>query len=136
MSRINYRNGLDAEAVELLNHFEGKRLVGLGYDDVTIGDIFKDDLIGEISLVYLRIDLELTDIIKLTNDIFVGRETDSAKESCRKKFAAAAAAVEVDIKEVIRIELNFHPRTAVRNDAESEKGLTIKVKVGLKADAR
>src|SRR5262245_44560582 len=61
---------------------------------------------------------------------------ERAEESRREELAAALAAIEVDVKEVVDVELQLHPRTAVRDDAEAVQLLAIKMGRRLEADAR
>ena len=43
----------------------------------------------------------------------------SSKESRDEELAAAAAAVQINIKQVVLIELSFYPSSTVRNDSKS-----------------
>ncbi len=126
---------LHTERMELRDRRESERLVSLRYDHVPIKDIVEDDLVRELGLVDIGIDLELLDVVELLDNVFVGRVADGAEEGRRKKLAAAAAAIEVNIEEVVRVELHFHPGAAVGDDAETVKGLAIEVQVRLEANA-
>ena len=57
-------------------------------------------------------------------------------ERCGKKLAAAAAAVKVNVKEIVRVELDFKPGTAIGDDAEGMKHLPVEVLGTFKANTR
>ena len=62
-------------------------------------------------------------------------EADGAQEGRRQELAAAAAAVEVDVEQVVGVELHLQPRTAVRDDAEAVEELAVEVHARLEAYA-
>jgi len=71
----------------------------------------------------------------MRHDVTVGRVTEDAQESGREEFPAAAAAVEVDVEQVVGIELYFQPGAAVWDDAEAVEPFAIEVEGFLEADA-
>lgn len=53
-----------------------------------------------------------------------------------RNLPAAAAAVKIDVEQVVGVKLDFQPGTAVRNDAEGMQELAVQVLGAFKADAR
>jgi hypothetical protein len=53
-----------------------------------------------------------------------------------EELATTAAAVEIDVEEVVRVELHFQPGAAVRNDAEAVQPAAIEMLSLLEADTR
>src|SRR5581483_3001378 len=54
-------------------------------------------------------------------------EAQRAEKSRRQKFPAALFAVEIDIKQIARVELRFIPGTAVGDDAERLQLLAVRM---------
>src|SRR5690606_14544621 len=58
------------------------------------------------------------------------------QEGGRKELPAATATVEINIEQVVRVELDLQPGTAIRNDAEGMQELSVEVLGSLEADPR
>src|SRR5690606_30659210 len=86
--------------------------------------------------VHLLLQLERLDAVEIRDDVAVRRIPERTQEGGCKELATAAAAVEVDVKQVVRIELDFKPRTPVRDDPERVEDLSVEVLGGLETDAR
>src|SRR5688500_354616 len=61
---------------------------------------------------------------------------ERAKEGRCEEFAAALAAIEVDVKQIIDVELQLNPGATIRNDPEAVEFLAVEVSRRLRADAR
>ena len=72
----------------------------------------------------------------MADDVAVRRVTEHAQERGREELTTAAAAVEIDIEQIVGVELHFEPGSAVRNDAEGVEKLAVKVLRGFEADTR
>ena len=125
---------LHPEGVKLGDGHESEWLVGLGHDHLAVEDVVENDLVGEFGLVDGGVDLQLLDVVELLDDVLVGRVSDGAEEGRREELAATAAAVQVDVKKVVGVELHLHPGAAVGDDAEAVEGLAIEVEVRLETD--
>ena len=80
-------------------------------------------------------DLEILDLVKEVEDVDIGAVADGAEEGGDEKLAAAAAAVEINIEQVVVVELNLQPGAAVGNDAEGMEQLAIGMGHDLEGDA-
>ena len=72
----------------------------------------------------------------MADDVAVRRIAEHAQEGGGEELAAAAAAVEIDVEQVVGVELHFEPGTTVRDDAERVEQLAIEVLRGFEADTR
>src|SRR5205823_9704632 len=61
---------------------------------------------------------------------------EGAQKSRSEKLSAALAAVEINVKQISSIELNFDPRSAIWNDSETVKHLAVHVHRRFKRNAR
>ncbi len=128
-------NRLHAKGVELGDGREGEGLVGLRHDHFAVENVVEDHLVGQLGLVDGRIDLQPLDVVELLDDGLVGGVADGAEEGRGQELATAAAAVEIDVEEVVGVELDLHPGAAVGNDAEAVERFAVEVQVRLEADA-
>src|SRR5262249_31669382 len=76
------------------------------------------------------------DVVKKFDHVLVGAIAKSAQKGCREKFSTALAPVEINVKQVSRIELHLNPRAAIRNDAEAIQDLAVDVNGGLERNSR
>ena len=53
---------------------------------------------------------------------------ERAEERGGEELPAALAAIEVDVKQIVGVELHFEPGAAVRNDAEAVEHLAVQVR--------
>ena len=64
------------------------------------------------------------------------QKAQRAEKRRRQKFPAAFFAVQINVKQIARVELRLIPRTAVGNDAEAVQQFAVRMLRGLKRDAR
>ena len=116
----------------------GERLEGAGEHDALLGvdDVLDKDERGDVLQVEGLGDLEVLDRVEQVEDIEVVAVADGAEQCRDEKFPAAAAAVEVDVEEVVVVELHLEPGAAVGDDAEGVEQLAVRVRGDLEADAR
>ena len=136
LTAVDHFHRLVAEGDELADDADGERLVGLGHHEFAVLDVLEGHLVAELLLVHLVLQLEALDGIEIGDDVAVGRVAQRAEEGRREELAATAAAVEVDVKQVVGVELHFQPGAAVGNDAERVEDLAVEVRGFLEADAR
>ena len=103
----------------------------LGIDRV----LYKDER-GNIFEIESLGDLEILNVVKKIQQIDVRAITNSSKERCDQELAAAAAAIEINVKQIVIIELHFEPRAAVGNDAERMERLTVRMRGNFERDTR
>ena len=123
------------QADQLANDGRSERLKGATDSDLAITDIGDQNLRSNFLFVEFFAEFEVLGFVEEIDDILIRREAHGAEECGSKKFAAAFAAVEIDVEEVCGIELNFDPGSAVGNDAEAMEDFTIGVNGCLEADA-
>jgi hypothetical protein len=79
-------------------------------------------------------DLEVLDLVEEVEDVDVA-VADGAEQRRDEEFPAAAAAVEVDVEQVVVVELHLEPGAAVGDDAEGVEQLAVRVRGDLEGDA-
>ena len=116
---------------------DGRRqgLVSTCDNGVTFTDVAEQDLGPEFLLLVLGTEVQLLNLVEECRNLLVGRVTEGAEEGGGEKLTTALAAVEIDVEEVVGVELNFGPGSAVGNDAEAVQELAIEMDIGLEADA-
>ena len=67
----------------------------------------------------LSLSLSSSIVVEQLDDVLVAPIAEGAQERRGEEFAAAVAAVEINVKQVVRVELHFEPGAAVRDDAEA-----------------
>ena len=125
-----------AELLELADDALGERLVGTGHDELAVEDVLEEDLVREVFLGERVLDLQIVDVVEELEDVLVVREADHAQERGGEELTTTTTAVEINIKQVVRVELHFKPGAAVRDDAEAVQPAAIQVLGLLKADTR
>ena len=63
------------------------------------------------------------------------RVADGAEQRRDEEFPAAAAAVEVNVEQIVVVELHFEPGAAVGDDAEGVQRLAVRVRRDFERDA-
>src|SRR5262249_48025975 len=101
----------------------------------TIADVRGKDFAGELFFVEFVTQLQDLDVVKKFDDLLVRAIAEGAQKSRREEFSAALASVEINVKQISRIELHLNPRTAVWNDAKTIKHLAVDVDSGLERNA-
>ena len=102
---------------------------------LTIADIRGKDFAGELFFVEFVAQLQVLDVVKKFNDLLVRAIAECAQESRREEFSTALASIEINVKQVCRIELYLDPRASVWNDAEAIEDLAVDVDGGFERDA-
>ena len=134
---VDDADGADVVLLEGAHDLLGQRLEGARQDDALLG---VDGVLDEHERAHvLHVeglgDLEVLDLVEEVEDVEVARVADGAEQGRDEKLAAAAAAVEVDVEQVVVVELHLEPGAAVGDDAEGEELLAAGVEVLLEADA-
>ena len=70
----------------------------------------------------------------MADDVTVRRVAEHAQERGGEELATATAAVEIDVKQIVGVELHFQPGSAVWNDTEGMKKFAVKVWRGFEAN--
>src|SRR5207244_5567364 len=102
---------------------------------LTIADIRGKHFAGELFFVEFVAQLQVLDVVKKFNDLLVRAIAEGAQESRREEFSTALASIEINVKQVRRIELHLDPRAAVWNDAEDIEDLAVDVEGGFESAA-
>src|SRR5690606_32162106 len=118
LAAVDDLDGLVAERKKLADDVDGQRLVGLRHDKLTIEDILERHLVAEFAFVHLVAEGMGLRRIEVTDDVAVARVAEDTQESRRQELPAAAAAVEVNVKQVVGVKPHLQPGTAIGNDAE------------------
>ena len=128
-----------AEFGDLLDDRLGQRFESARHDEAffLVGRVFDQNVVRQIIELLGFFDGQFFDVVKQLQNFLVGaglggialflvlaplasasRKLKRAEERGRQKFPAAFFAVEINVKQIARVELRFIPRTAVGNDAE------------------
>ena len=134
--RIHDLHGLDAEGDDLADGRLGERLESAGNGDLTIADVRGQHLRRDLLFIEVLAQLQVFKFVENLEHFLVRAKAQRAEESRRQNLPPAFAAVEVCVKQIVRIKLELHPRTAIRNDAERIKRLPVQVNRAFKANAR
>ena len=124
------------ERHDLANGRRGERLEGAGNGRFAIEHVGNQDLRRELFFTELLAELERLDRVEKFDHFLVGAVAEGAEESGREEFPAAFAAIEIDVKQIARVELHFDPGAAIRNDAETVKHLAVEMDARFERDAR
>lgn len=123
------------ELEQLADDADGEWFVGAGDDDFAIQHVADGEFGGECFFLGVFREFKVVDAVEFAQDVFVRGVADGAEERGGEEFPAAAAAVEVDVEQVVGVELHFQPGAAVWNDAEAVETFAIEVEGFLEADA-
>ena len=74
-------------------------------------------------------------VVEEVQEVEVVAEADGAEQRRDEEFPAAAAAVEIDVEQVVVVELHLEPGAAVGDDAEGVEQLAVRVRGDLERDA-
>ncbi len=127
---------LHAEREDLADGRLGQRLESARHGDFAVADVGDEHLGRDLLFLEALAELQLLDGVEELDDLLVRAVAEGAQERGREELPAALAAVEIDVEQVVRVELHFHPRAAIGNDAEAEEHLAIEMQRALEADAR
>lgn len=123
------------EVEQLADDADGEWFVGAGDDDFAIEHVANGEFGGECFFLWVFREFEFVDAVEFAQDVFVRGVADGTEERGGEEFPAAAAAIEVDVEQVVSIELYFQPGAAVWDDAEAVESFAIEVEGFLEADA-
>ena len=101
-----------------------------------IDGVFYEDERGNVFEIEGLGDLQILDVVEKIQQIDVRAITDSAKERRDEELAATTAAIEIDVKQIVIVELHFEPRAAVGNDAERMERFAVRMRRNFEGDAR
>ncbi len=125
-----------AQRHDLANGRRGERLEGARHGGFAIEHVGNQDLRRELFFTELLTELEGLDVVKEFDHFLVGAIAEGAEKSGREEFPAALAAIEINVKQIARIELHFDPGAAIRNDAETVKHLAVEMDARFEGDPR
>ena len=128
---------LDVVLLKGADDLLGQGLEGAGEDHALLGvdHVLDQHEGGDVLHVEGLDDLEVLDLVEEVEDIEVVAEADGAEQRGDEEFAAAAAAVEIDVEQVVVVELHLKPGAPVGDDAEGVEQLAVRVGGHLEADA-
>src|SRR5438067_5454585 len=124
---IDHLHVLVPEPHDLAHGRRGQRLKRPRHGGIGIEDVGDQHLGCEFLFAELLTQLEGLDVIEKFDNFLVGTVAERAKKSGREKFSPALAAIEIDVKQIARVELHFDPRTAIRNNPEAVEHLAVQV---------
>ena len=127
---------VNIERHDLADGRQSQRLKRTGDSHLTIADVRGKHFAGELFFVEFVAQLQVLDGIKKFNDLLVRAVAERTKESRGEKFSATLTSIEINVKQISRIELHLDPRAAVWNDAEAIEHLPVDVDGGFERDAR
>ena len=134
---VDHADGADFVLLERADDLLGQRLEGAGQHDalLRVDGILDEHERAHILHLERLGDLQVLDLVEEAEDVEVARIADGAQQGGDEKLPAAAAAVEIDVEQVVVVELHLQPGAAVRDDAEGKELLAAGVEVLLEADA-
>jgi hypothetical protein len=106
---VDHFHFLVPERHDLANGRQGERLESAGDGDFPVEHVGGQHLGGETFLIELLAQFELLDVVEKFDHFFVRSVAEGAKESGGEEFAAAFAAIEVDVKQIAGVELDLDP---------------------------
>src|SRR6185295_11464007 len=95
------------------------------------------DVVKELQNLFVRAAI-LVRVLLLVGAFAFGfgvEEAQRAEERRRQKFPAALFAVEINVKQIARVELRFIPGTAIGDDAERMERLAVRMLRRFKREA-
>src|ERR1700686_1194252 len=113
-----------------------ERLEGTSDRRFAIEHVGDQHLCRELFFAQLLAEFERLDVIKKFDHFLVGPVAERAEKSRGEEFPPALAAIEIDVKQIARIELHFDPRTAIRNDPETVEHFAVEMDARFKRHAR
>ena len=109
LTTVDHLDAVVAERDQLAHDADRERLVGFRDRLLAVEDVLEGHFVAELAFVHLVAELEIFQRVEMGHDVAVGRIAKHAQESRRKELAAAAAAIEINIEQVVGIELHFEP---------------------------
>ena len=138
LALVNDLDFLDAQILHATQSGTADGLVGLGnhvHAGVTVLHILKGNKVLKLLARHI-LKTDALDGVELLHQLAVRFIAQIAQESRGKELATAAAAIQEHVHQVAGVKLYLQPRAAIRDDAEGEDVLAIRVVRLLKADAR
>src|SRR5207248_860808 len=111
------------ERHDLTNCCERERFKRTRHGYLTVPHFRGQHLGREHLFIELLAQFQRLDVIKKLDDLFVGAVTKRTQKRGGQKFPAAFPAIEIDVKQVGGIELDFDPGATVGDDAKTVKHL-------------
>ena len=136
LALVNDVDFLDAELEELANHTHIELFESLGKNQVLVLDRVHSHKVVQIFFRHVFAQGKRADVVELADDVAVRFEAQVAHKRRRKEFAAAAAAVKVNVKQVVGVKLDLQPGAPVRDDAEGVEQFSVQMLGAFKANAR
>ena len=134
---VHHLDGGDSGGVDLRKKRRGDRIVAAGDDSLgaVVDKVVLDHETANIGLGVPRSGVELLERVEKTHDIDVKTVPKRTQERGRVEFAATAALIHEAPHDVVGVEHDLDPVSAVRNDADGEKRLAVGVNGALGGDA-
>src|SRR5947207_4731479 len=124
------------ERHDLPNGRRRERLECAGDGCLAIEHIRNENFCREFFFTEFFTEFQRFDRVEKFDHFLVGAIAESAQKSGREKFPAAFAAIEIDVEQIAGIELDFDPRAAIRNNAETVEDLAVEMDARFEGDPR
>src|SRR5213592_1486255 len=98
---------VDIQRHDLADRRQSQRLKRACDGHFAIANVCSEHFAGELLFIQLVAQFGGLNVVKEFDDVLVGAVAQSAQESGGQKFPASLASVEINVKEVSRIELYF-----------------------------
>src|SRR5690606_22394138 len=107
--RVDHAQRIDAVILELADDRLGQRLERAGEHDalLRVDRVLDEDQRRDVVAVEELLRLEILDLVEQREQVDVGSESKRAEQRRDKKLPAAAAAVEVNVEQVVVVELHL-----------------------------
>jgi len=127
--RIDHADRGDTVFLEGADDLLRERLERSGKDNALLGidRVLDEDERGNVLKVESLGDLQILDLVEEIQDVDIARIANGAEQRRDEELAATAAAVEINVKQVVVVELHFEPSAAVGNDAERVEQFAVRV---------
>ena len=134
---VDHAHGRDLVLLEGADDGLGEWLEGAGENDtlLRIDDVLDEDEGGDVLDVEGLGDLEVLDLVEEIEDVDVAGVADGAEQRRDEELPATAAAIEIDVEEIVVVELDLEPGAAIGDDTERMEELAVRVRGDLEAQA-
>src|SRR5947208_6978953 len=135
---VHHANLRDAKFGDLLDHRFGQRFKRARDNDslFLVHRVFDQHFILDVVQIFRRPDGQFLDVVKQFENVSIAAVTQGAEESDHQNFSHYLLALQVNRKQIARVELRFIPGAAIGNNAEGMQRLAVRVLRRLKGDAR
>ena len=93
----------------MANSRQSERFERARHRHLTISDVRNKHLGGQLLFIEFLAQLQVLDVIKELDDLFVGPVTQRTQERRGEKLSAPLAPIEINVKKISRIKLHLNP---------------------------